>query len=181
MTPSFRLAPLAGAVIAALGLTACVTINLPTGQIEPLVETVVAGSGDAKILMVEFDGILSESSQVADFFGSLEESAVARLREELDLARKDPTVKALVLRINSPGGTVTASDLLHQEIMRFKRERRVPVVAQLMGIAASGGYYVALAADEILARPCRRSRASIRSSRLIRSPLPSLRSSTAMR
>jgi protease-4 len=153
MTPSFRLAPLAGAVIAALGLTACVTINLPTGQIEPLVETVVAGSGDAKILMVEFDGILSESSQVADFFGSLEESAVARLREELDLARKDPTVKALVLRINSPGGTVTASDLLHQEIMRFKRERRVPVVAQLMGIAASGGYYVAVAADEIVAQP----------------------------
>ena len=56
---------------------------------------------------------------------------------------------ALLLRINSPGGTVTGSDLFYREILRFKQERSVPVVAQLMGIAASGGYYVAMAADEI--------------------------------
>jgi protease-4 len=62
-------------------------------------------------------------------------------------------VKALLLRINSPGGTVTGSDLLYREILRFKQERRVPVVAQMMGLATSGGYYVAMAADEIHAQP----------------------------
>ena len=48
---------------------------------------------------------------------------------------------------------MTASDLIYQEILRFKRERGVPVVAQLMGMATSGGYYVAMAADAVVAQP----------------------------
>jgi protease-4 len=127
----------------------CITINLPSGEIEPLAETVIAGEGDAKVLMLEVDGVITETSDVADFFGTVNEGMVGRVREELDRARSDDQVKALVLRINSPGGTVTGSDLLYDEIRRFKQERKVPVVAQLMGTAASGGYYVALAADEI--------------------------------
>ena len=78
---------------------------------------------------------------------------VARVREELDRARRDTEIAALLLRIDTPGGTVTASDLLYQEILRFKRERGVPVVAQLMGMATSGGYYVAMAADAVVAHP----------------------------
>jgi protease-4 len=153
MTNSLRSAPLVGALLATLGISGCITVNLPTGQVEPLVETVVGGSGSQKILMIEIDGVITESAQVADFFGTVEEGAVSRLREELDLARADDQIKALVLRINSPGGTVTGSDLIHQEITRFKRDSGIPVVAQLMGIAASGGYYVAVAADEIVAQP----------------------------
>jgi protease-4 len=149
--PRFPLTPCL--LVAALGFGGCISINIPTGQVEPLVETVVGGSGSQKILMIEIDGVITEAAQVVDFFGTVEEGAVSRLREELDLARKDPQIKALVLRINSPGGTVTGSDLLHQEIRRFKSERDVPVVAQLMGIAASGGYYVAVSADEIIAQP----------------------------
>jgi protease IV len=139
----------AWASLPALLTLGCVTVNLPTGQIEPLAETVIDGEGDAKVLMLEIDGVITETSQVADFLGTVSEGTVGRLREELDLARSDDRVKALVLRINSPGGTVTGSDLLYDEIQRFKQERKVPVVAQLMGTAASGGYYVALAADEI--------------------------------
>ena len=127
----------------------CITINLPSGQLEPLAETVIEGSGEAKVLLLEVDGLITETSDVADFFGTVNEGMVGRVREELDHARADAQVKALVLRINSPGGTVTGSDLLYDEISRFKHERKVPVVAQLMGTAASGGYYVALAADEI--------------------------------
>jgi len=62
-------------------------------------------------------------------------------------------VRGVIVRINSPGGTVTASDILYDRLSRFRATRGVPVVAQLMDIAASGGYYVALAADEIVAHP----------------------------
>ncbi len=148
-----RLSLISSMLVATLSLGGCISINIPTGQVEPLVETVVGGSGSQKILMIEVDGVITEASQVVDFFGTVEEGSVSRLREELELARKDEQIKALVLRINSPGGTVTGSDLLHQQISRFKRERGIPVVAQLMGIAASGGYYVAVAADEIVAQP----------------------------
>ena len=127
----------------------CISVNLPSGQLDPLEEKVIDGEGDAKVLMIEIDGVITETSEVADFFGTVSEGMVSRLREELDRARTDDKVKALVLRINSPGGTVTGSDLLYDEILRFKQERKAPVVAQLMGTAASGGYYVALAADEI--------------------------------
>jgi protease-4 len=62
-------------------------------------------------------------------------------------------VRALVVRINSPGGTITASDVLYKEIRDFKEKRKVPVVAAIMDVGASGGYYAALAADQILVHP----------------------------
>jgi protease-4 len=78
---------------------------------------------------------------------------LVRIREELKKAAADERVKALVLRINSPGGTVTASDVIFHEIEAFKAETQIPVVAVLMDVGASGAYYVALAADRILAHP----------------------------
>ena len=139
MTHARRSAASALAWLPALLTLGCITINLPSGQIEPLSETVIDGEGDAKVLMIEVEGVITETSDVADFFGTVSEGMVGRVREELDLARSDDKVKALVLRINSPGGTVTGSDLLYDEIQRFKQDRKVPVVAQLMGTAASGG------------------------------------------
>src|SRR5262249_9481248 len=61
--------------------------------------------------------------------------------------------KAVIVRINSPGGTVTASDIMFKELQMFKQTAKVPVVAVLMDVAASGGYYVALGADTIVAHP----------------------------
>jgi protease-4 len=81
------------------------------------------------------------------------EHAVSLLLEQLDCARKDPRVKAVILRINSPGGTVTASELMYDEIRHFRRETGKPVIALMMDVAASGGYYVACACDEIVAQP----------------------------
>src|SRR5581483_11145343 len=78
---------------------------------------------------------------------------LVRVREELKKAEKDERVRAIVLRINSPGGTVTASDIVYRELMDFKRRTRRPVIAVMMDLAASGGYYVALAADTIVAHP----------------------------
>ncbi len=151
MTPARRTALFALALLPTALALGCITINIPSGEVEPLSESVLDGEGDAKVLMLEVDGVITETSDVAEFFGTVNEGMVGRVREELDMARSDDQVKALVLRINSPGGTVTGSDLLYDEIQRFKHERKVPVVAQLMGTAASGGYYVALAADEIRA------------------------------
>ncbi len=138
--------------LALVTLSGCVTIALPGGLPGPLVETVVHGEVGEKVLLVQLDGVLSEEPQSASFFGA-GESRIARLREELDRARDDAGVRALLLRINSPGGTASASDTIYSEIARFKKERGIPVIAQLMGVAASGGYYVALAADHIVAQP----------------------------
>ena len=149
-----RLAARAAYVLAAaLLFSGCITINLPGALPDPLVEEVVYGDSGPKVLLVQIEGVLRETPEATSLLGFAEESMLARLREELDRARDDQRIRALLLRINSPGGTVTASDILYDEIRRFKQERGIPVVAQLMGVAASGGYYVALAADEIVAHP----------------------------
>jgi protease-4 len=78
---------------------------------------------------------------------------VAEFKEALKRAEADDAVIGVVLRINSTGGTVTASDILHHELVRYKKERGVRVVACLMDVGTSGAYYVATAADEIMAHP----------------------------
>jgi protease-4 len=77
------------------------------------------------------------------------QEAVSHLRK----AEKDPLVKAVVLQLNSPGGSVTASDVLFNEIRQFKERTGRPVVAMMMDVAASGAYYLALSADVIVAHP----------------------------
>jgi len=62
-------------------------------------------------------------------------------------------VKAVVLRVNSPGGTVTSSDTMYQLLMRFKERTKKPVIASLQEVCASGGYYVSCASDQIMANP----------------------------
>lgn len=128
-------------------------IQLFGGAREPLVETVIYGDSGPKIALIDIDGVISEQAEESEFLEPAREGMPARVREQLEHARDDASVKALLLRINSPGGSVTASDILYQEVLRFKRERGVPVVAHLLGVAASGGYYVAMAADEVIAQP----------------------------
>jgi protease-4 len=144
------------ACLAALGapwlLGSCVQVQL-WGLPRPLEEKVVHGEAGPKILLLQIEGVIVEQPPEPDLFGPEEDNPVSRVREQLDRAREDPEVRALLLRINSPGGTATASDLIYGEIQRFKRERGLPVIAQLMGLATSGGYYVAMAADQVVAHP----------------------------
>ncbi|MGB0387265.1 MAG: S49 family peptidase [Ardenticatenaceae bacterium] len=70
---------------------------------------------------------------------------------QLEEARQDPSIKAIVLQIDSPGGAVVPSQELYLELQNLRRE--MPVVASIDSIAASGGYYIALAADPIYAKP----------------------------
>ena len=79
------------------------------------------------------------------------------IRAQLDHVAEDEAVKAIVLRVDSPGGTVSGSDEIHHRLGKLARERDLPVVVSMGGIAASGGYYVAMAnggrEDVIFAEP----------------------------
>ncbi|GMV49303.1 MAG: putative signal peptide peptidase SppA [Nitrospirae bacterium] len=140
----------AGAVLlAALLQTACVTINLPPGP-GALEEHKVSGTGKDKVLLIDLSGVISSENKDG-FYSS--PGMLATVKEELERAAKDERVKAVVLRINSPGGTVTASDILYHEVKTFKAARKVPVVASIMDVGASGGYYIASVADAVFAHP----------------------------
>lgn len=73
------------------------------------------------------------------------------LRKEIAKLRRDKNVKAVVLRVNSPGGSVLASDIIHHELQLLKNEK--PLVVSMGDYAASGGYYISCPADEIVAAP----------------------------
>ena len=107
------------------------------------------GLSPPKIALIDLDGVLVNAET-----GSLleeGENPVSLLLEKVHKAEADDRVKAVLLRINSPGGSVTASDLMHQEIEGLKARTGKPVVAVFMDVAASGAYYVACACDEIIA------------------------------
>ncbi len=103
-----------------------------------------------KIAIIHASGVLMNSAK-PQLMGTGEHS-VSLIREQLDKARRDPNVKAVILRINSPGGTVVASEIIHDEITHFKKSGK-PIVAVMMDVAASGGYYIACACDDIIAQP----------------------------
>lgn len=81
------------------------------------------------------------------------ENPVSLLHEKLQLARLDRRVKAVILRLNTPGGTVTASDAMYRQVRRFRQRSGKPVVTLMMDVAASGGYYLACSTNEIVAYP----------------------------
>jgi protease-4 len=138
-------------VILTLVLVGCITVNIAP-RVQPVQEKLLEGQGTGKILLVDISGLIS-NEEVSGAFGMDKPSMVARIREELRKAAKDEDLKGVVLRIDSPGGTVTASDLIHHEILEFKKEKKVPVYASIMSLGTSGGYYIASAADKIYAHP----------------------------
>lgn len=69
--------------------------------------------------------------------------------ENLERLTDDPNVKALVVRVDSPGGIVTVMEEVYEALIRVKKERSIPVVASMGTVAASGGYFICLAADRI--------------------------------
>ena len=127
-----------------------VSLFPPSG---PLKETTVSGYGKDKVLILDISGIITNEEKRGLANLTEEPDMVARINEELKMATKDKYIKAIVLRINSPGGTVTASDLMYHEIKQFKGKTGIKVIACIMDLGASGGYYVAVSADKIMAHP----------------------------
>lgn len=109
------------------------------------------GKGRDKIAVIEVEGVLM-NARTGGFLQPTE-NKLSLFKEQLDRAASDRDVKAVVLRVNSPGGTVTASDTMYELLCRFRRRTKKPVIASLQEVAASGGYYVACASDQIMASP----------------------------
>lgn len=106
-----------------------------------ILETVlVDGARDKKIAVINIEGIIE--SEMSDW-----------VRRQIERAEDDQNVKSIIVRIVSPGGAVSSSDQIHYYISRFKQNTNKPVLAFMQSIAASGGYYSAVACDEIMAEP----------------------------
>ncbi|MCL6553410.1 MAG: signal peptide peptidase SppA [Firmicutes bacterium] len=113
-------------------------------------ERYLSGQGPAKIAVVRVVGPISREGRGVALLGAGASSrAIVAL---LDRARRDPAVKAVIVELDTPGGSVVASDEVYQALVALRGTGR-PVVALLTEVAASGGYYIAAAADHIVAAP----------------------------
>lgn len=90
----------------------------------------LAKEGVNKIAVIEIEGVIEDGEQ---------------LKKQVDKVLADPKVKAVVLRVDSPGGTVTGSDFMYHHLRKLSVEKKLPFVVSMGGLAASGGYYVSMA------------------------------------
>lgn len=126
----------------------------PVNNALPLVEMPVLAGGSpscAKIALIDVDGVLLNQ----DLTGlmSMGENPVALFREKLEYVQRNGQYRAVILRINSPGGGVTATDIMWRDLRQFKEATGLPVVACLMDLGTGGAYYLATGADAIVAHP----------------------------
>jgi protease-4 len=131
-----------------------VTESPPVSDSGPVVEMPLDGpciGREPKIAVVDVDGLLLNVDMTGLY--SLGENPVSVFREKLDAIAADPCVRAVVVRINSPGGGVTATDIMWRELFAFRARTHRPVVACLMDLGAGGAYYLATATDQIVAHP----------------------------
>ena len=140
-------------LFAALLVSGCADINLKlfSGKTDPLQEFVLSGSVKEKVLIIPVDGMISNYSDfsVLKEHAGMLESIISQLR----CAEKDKDIKAIVLKVNSPGGLVTESDILYNELLKLKKKTGKKLVVSMMDIATSGAYMISLPADLITAHP----------------------------
>ena len=118
-----------------------------------LVAMVAAGQGRFYDEAVVREGPRSSKIVMVNIEGMIHGQQADSVYHQLDAARRDRHVRALIVRVNSPGGTISGSDRIYQEISRYRQDTGQPVVAFMEGVAASGGYYASVACDEIVAEP----------------------------
>jgi protease IV len=137
-----------------LTLSGCAFITLDLKSLmrpTSMEERVIRKGSKDKVLVVEILGPITTTAARDTFMprqGTLE-----RLDTVFARAKNDTNIKGIILRIDSPGGGVTSSDLVYRKIMEYKGSQRIPVMACITNLGASGAYMVALAADRIIALP----------------------------
>ena len=145
--------PRIGALVVLLALAGC--INIPFNQRKPIQYYDLAGEGAPFVYLLRIDGIITAESSIQGLIqGDQIPGTVEQVRFQIDRLESDGALPAgLIVRINSPGGTVTASDIIYHELLAFKQRHKIPVVVLMMDVAASGGYYIAMTGDSIVAHP----------------------------
>jgi protease IV len=140
-------------IIVLICITACSIprIRLFTDAADPLKEYTIEGSGTDKILLITVQGMISDTPQKG-LVRSLP-SMVQQVVSQLKKAENDQHIKAVLFKINSPGGTITASDILYHEISSYREKTGAKIFVSMMDVAASGAYYMSLPADMIMAHP----------------------------
>lgn len=126
-----------GEALAAFGRTfvAHESVRMTTSKLHEV--SIENPDSDEKVAVIDIDGIIT-SSAVTRHGRSMVES----VKDELAMAEKDPEVKAVILRVDSPGGEVMASDDIARAVRQFQARSDKPVIASMSSVAASGGYYV---------------------------------------
>ena len=140
-------------VLAGCGQTALHVELVPTNQ--QLGETQIQRDAGLfvsdKIAIIDIDGLLVNRRKGSWLRRG--ENPVSLFIEKLDKAAADKSVKAVILRLNSPGGTVAASDIMYHHLRQFRQQTGKPVIACVLGIGCSGAYYIACGCDGIVAQP----------------------------
>ena len=114
-------------VLAVIGVSLLTSLALDSGWL-----------GGERVAVIRIEGVIMDSRETI---------------EELRRFRDNPSIKAVVLRIDSPGGGVVPSQEIHAELLKARKDGRLKVVASMGNLAASGGYYIAVATDKIVANP----------------------------
>ncbi len=102
-----------------------------------------------KVAVIYCSGAITSGKSQYDWSGNIASMGSETIVKAIDQARKDKSVKAIVLRVNSPGGSALASDMIWRAVSRAKAKK--PVIASMGDVAASGGYYISMNANKILA------------------------------
>ena len=142
---------LLSSLIVLLMIKGALSPHMEEGRIEKLAETVIEGTGADKILIIPVNGIITAQSSRKLFQET--PSMVDSVTQQLEQARDDNDVKAVILEINSPGGGITASDIIYKEILEFKEKTSKKIIVSMQDVAASGAYYISAAADKIISHP----------------------------
>ena len=106
-----------------------------------------------KIAFLVLDGTIAEGKSIDNPLQSEKIVGAETVLKQLDEIAQDKSVKALVLRVNSPGGSYAASQEIWYALKKFKEEKKVPLIVSMGDYAASGGYFISLAGDKIVAEP----------------------------
>ncbi len=137
-------------LLAVVFLAAGCSVNLDIlGQPKLREVVLVKNPAKDKVLVIDVQGTIGGLGPAHPL--SREGDVISQVYSRLERAAGDRLVKGVILKLDTPGGDVTSSDILYREILRFRQETKRPVVALMMGVAASGGYYAASACDLIVA------------------------------
>lgn len=132
-------------------ITGC-AVYISLAPIEkPLKEQLVEGKGAPKILIADVSGTITEGEK--ESLLSSKNFTAAMIKEVLQKAEEDSDVSGIILKINSNGGSVSASDTIYHEILKFKKKKNIPVYACVTDMGVSGAYYISMATDKVFSHP----------------------------